>query len=347
MTMINKILGLMTILLLLSACSFIAPATPSTSQLETLVFQTLTAMPSPLPPTNTPVVVRPTNTMLAPAPTVSLPTPTVSLPTPTMVLPTPTAVPTNIPIPTSVSYPTQVVQQPPAVTVYSPRYADQFIYYYFYYINQRNYPRTWSLLTDSFKYTNNTAAQGGYLGYANFWDSVRRVDIFGVTVTSLSGNYAVVNVNMRYTYQNGAVVSNLQTYNLIYDPGRGSWLFNSFTAITTPSPEPAIVQTPEQFIYSYFSNINAGNYSLTWTLLTDRFKAIANNSSYTNYTNFWSSVTRVDVGSVSLSSQNGGTAVVNVYMVFNYSSGVVTPNNLVFHLVYDWSRATWLFDSPN
>ena len=342
--MLNKILGLLTVLLLLSACSFVAPATPSTSQLETVVFQTLTAMPSPLPPTNTPVVVHPTSTMLPPAPTVSLPTPTMVPPTPTVSLPTPT----NIPVPTSVPYPTQVVQQPPAVTVYSPQYADQFIYYYFYYINQRNYPLTWSLLTDSFKYANNTAAQGGYLGYANFWDSVRRVDIFGVTVTSLSGNTAVVSVNIRYTYQNGTVISNLQTYNLIYDSGRGSWLFNSFTPITTPSPQPAIGQTPQQFIYDYFLNINThNNYASTWSLLTDRFKAAENNSSYTDYTNFWNTVSRVDLDSVSLSSQNGGTAVVNVYMVFNYSNGVVTPNNLVFHLVYDWSRATWLFDSPN
>jgi len=332
--MINKILGLMTVLLFLSACSFVAPATPSTGQLETLVFQTLTAMPSHLPPTNTPVVIRPTSTMLAPAPTLSLPSPTL-------------APPTSVPLPTSVPYPTQGIPQPPAVTVYSPRYADQFIYYYFYYINQRNYPLTWSLLTDSFKYANNTADQGGFLGYANFWDSVRRVDIFGVTLTSLSGNYAVASVSMQYVYQNGAVIANLQTYNLVYDPGRGSWLFNSFTAITTPSPQPAILQTPEQFIYSYFSTINAGNYSLTWTLLTDRFKALANNSSYADYTNFWTSVSRVDVDSVSLSSQSGGSAVVNVYLVFNYSSGVVTPSNLVFHLVYDWGRATWLFDTSN
>jgi hypothetical protein len=164
----------------------------------------------------------------------------------------------------------------------------------------------------------------------------------------LSGNNAVVSVNIRYTYQNGTVISNLQTYNLIYDPGRGSWLFNSFTPITTPSPQPAIGQTPQQFIYNYFSNINTyNNYASTWSLLTDRFKAAENNSSYTDYTNFWNTVSRVDLDSVSLSSQNGGTAVVNVYMVFNYSNGVVTPNNLVFHLVYDWSRATWLFDSPN
>jgi len=48
-----------------------------------------------------------------------------------------------------------------------------------------------------------------------------------VAVTSQSGGYAVVIVNMQYTYQNGFVASNLQTFNLIYNSGRATWLFNS------------------------------------------------------------------------------------------------------------------------
>jgi hypothetical protein len=332
--MIKKIVGLMTILVFLSACSLIAPATPSTGQLETSVFQTLTAMPSQIPPTKTPTAVLPTATVIVFTPTVSLPTPTATLAT-------------NTPVPTASPYPTAVVQLPPAVPGYSQLYPDQFIYYYFYNINQRNYEITWTLLTDSFKYANNSSGLGGFLGYANFWDSVQRVDIFGVTVTSQSGNYAVVSVNMRYTYKNGSVISNLQTYNLVYNAGKSSWMFNSFTPITTSTPLPPITQTPEQFINSYFGSINAGNYSLTWSLLTDRFKAKMNSSSYSNYTNFWTSVSSVDVISVSLGSLNGGTSIVNVYMVFNYKSGVVTSSNEVFYLVYDWSRSTWLFDTSN
>jgi len=331
--MIKKILGLI-ILLLLPACSFILPPTPNTSQLETSVFKTLTAMPSPLPPTHTPAVIHPTNTVLAPTSTVSLPTPTaVQL--------------TNTPPATFTPYPTQVIPQPTAVTSYSPVYADTFIYYYFFYINQRNYPLTWSLLTDSFKYANNTADQGGYLGYVNFWDSVNRVDINGVTITSLNSYNAVVVVNMRYNYKSGSVISNLQTFNLVYAPSRASWMFNSFTPITTPSPQPAITQTPEQFIYGYFGNINAANYSLTWSLLTDRFKAKNNHSSYTDYAGFWTGVNRVDVTGVSVLSQVIDVATVSVSLVFNYSSGTITPETIQFHLVYDWSRATWLFDSPN
>ena len=208
-TMTNKIPGLMTTLLLLSACTLALPSTLDFSLVETGVSQTLTALPSPIPPSNTPIVLLP--------------------PTGAPPLPTPTFTPTYPPVPSSLPTLTSpaIVPLPTAFPVYSPQYPDQFIRYYYSYINQRNYQLTWSLLADSFKYAVNGAAQGGFLGYANFWDTVRRVDIFGVAVTSQSGGYAVVIVNMQYTYQNGFVASNLQTFNLIYNSGRATWLFNS------------------------------------------------------------------------------------------------------------------------
>ena len=325
-TMTNKILGLMTSLLLLSACSLVSPSTPSINQVGTAIMQTLTALPSPTSPTKT----------IAAVP----PTPTAILPTPTAILLTDTPTPTEVPSPTSVILP------PPAVQVYSPQYPDQFIRYYYSKINQRNYQLTWSLLSDSFKYANNGADQGGFLEYANFWDSVRRVDIFGVTITSQSGGYAGVNVNMQYSYYSGAIISNLQPFNLIYDYNRGTWLFNSFTPISTSLPPPVIPQTPGGFIYNYFNNINAGNYSLTWSLLTDRFKTNMNHNSYDNYTTFWTGVSRVDISNVSIESQSGGNAVVSVYMVFNYNNGLVTSSTVRYYLIYDSGRGTWLFDSP-
>jgi len=207
--MTNKIPGLMTTLLLLSACTLALPSTPDISLVETWVSQTLTALPSPIPPSNTPIVLLP--------------------PTGAPLLSTPTLTPANPPVPSSLPTltSTAIVPLPTAVPVYSPQYPDQFIRYYYSYINQRNYQFTWTLLSDSFKYAVNGAAQGGFPGYENFWNTVQRVDIFGVAVTSQSGGYAVVIVNMQYTYQNGAVASNLQTFNLIYDYNRSTWLFNS------------------------------------------------------------------------------------------------------------------------
>jgi hypothetical protein len=57
--------------------------------------------------------------------------------------------------------------------------------------------------------------------------------------------------------------------------------FTSTPNLVTVTPGPSgtftqtpvfLVQTPEQFVYYYFANINSRNYSLTWSLLTDRFK---------------------------------------------------------------------------
>jgi hypothetical protein len=325
--MTNKILGFITTLLLLSACTLALPSTPDTRMVQTGGAQTLTALPSPIPPTNTPITILPTSTSLPPTPA-----------------PTDTSIPTSSPIPTQAS--TAIVILPTAISAYSPQYPDQFIRYYYSYINQRNYQLTWSLLSDNFKYAVNGAGEGGFLGYANFWDTVQRVDIYGVSITSQGGGYAVVVVNMQYTYQNGVITSNLQTFNLIYDYNRSTWLFNSFTPLATPLPTPAGLQTPGQFIYDYFANINAGNYAFTWSLLTDRFKTNVNHNSYSDYVTFWTSVSRLDISGVSIESQTATNAVVMVGMVFNYNGGLVTTSNQRFYLFYDSGRGTWLFDSP-
>ena len=336
---------ILVLLLVLPACSLFTAVTPDTGQLETSVFQTLTAMPTLPPQINNPVP-----TTLLP-PTAAAPSSTPVIP-PTGTQPVPTSTATALILATVTPYvllptSTNAGPLPTAIPLYSPQVADQFIHYYYNLINQRNYQVTWSLLTDSFKFANNSAAQGGYLGYADFWDTVKRVDIFGVTVTSQGGGYAVVNVSMQYTYKNGSIIPSLQAFNLVYDYSRNTWMFNSFTPIPTSAPTPTILQTPEQFIYNYFANINAGNYTLTWSLLTDLFKKNANNNSYTNYTDFWTTVSRVDVFSVSIASQSGLNAVVNVNMTFNYVGGNVVPSVQKFTLVYDSSRGTWLVDSPH
>ena len=328
--MTNKILGLLTTLLLLSACTLALPSTTDTGAVETGVFQTLTAWPSPIPPTKTPIVI--ISTQPPPQPTSTF--------TPTN---TPVPSSTATPIPTLAAY----VPLPSAVPYYSPLYPDQFIRYYYTNINLRNYQLTWSLLADSFKWAVNGPDQGGFLGYADFWDTVQRVDIFGVSVTSQSGGYAAVDVSMQYSYKNGFVSSTLQSFNLIFDYSRSTWLFNSFTSYPTPPPPPPVsLQTPTQFIYNYFANINAGNYGLTWSLLTDRFKTNVNHNSYDDYANFWTSVSRLDITGVSIESQTDTNAVVTVGMVYNYLGGLVTTSNQQFNLYYDAGRGTWLFHSP-
>jgi hypothetical protein len=66
------------------------------------------------------------------------------------------------------------------------------------------------------------------------------------------------------------------------------------------------VQTPQDFIFYYFNNINSRNYTLTWSLLSDRFKNTLNGPSqggYQVYVDFWDSVKQVTVSDVTQTCQ--------------------------------------------
>jgi len=333
---------LILLLLLLSACFPQAAPTPSADVLATSVVQTLTALPSQTEIVRlvTPVVY---------TPTAGLPTLTSQAPIPTN---TPPAVPTQVIIPpTPVPYVPPVVY-PTAIPAWSPTYADQFIHYYYQRINARDYTTTWSLLTDAFKAAVNSEVSGGYAGYVNFWNTVQRVDIYNVTITSWDGYYATVVVNMVYNYMNGFVNSSSQTFHLFYNSVRGTWMFDSAAATPLPTAIPTPVSVPSypaDFIYYYFNNINLRNYTLTWSLLSASF--IANNNppaegGYTGYVNYWNSVSRVDVTYITVNSNSGGYAEVAVGLVFNYVSGPVTSGNPHYHLVYNYGIGNWQFYSP-
>ena len=134
----------------------------------------------------------------------------------------------------------------------------------------------------------------------------------------------------------------------------------TLTAYPTPSPGPSLTatlqqtptpaaqtpQTPQGFIYLYFDQINARNYSLTWTLLTDRFKGNLDGSDfygYQDYVTFWDSVSHVTVVDVSYSCQEQVCAVA-VTLQLAYTSGQLDTSTYPYTLTYDLSRNTWLFD---
>jgi hypothetical protein len=114
-------------------------------------------------------------------------------------------------------------------------------------------------------------------------------------------------------------------------------------------PSSPILQTPDQFIRSYYSNINVANYAYTWSLLTSNFIATNNGPAtggYAGYVSFWNTVHEVVVQGVGLVSQNGGYAVVNVSALYHYNNGSLVNTTVAFNLTYNYSRATWMFDSP-
>ena len=105
---------------------------------------------------------------------------------------------------------------------------EQFVRGYFELINLRRYDQSWQVLSDAFKQKFHCCNRDGsyaFEPYANWNDSIRRIDVLEVRVLEQDGARASLLVALRYTYQDGRVVNDNVRLELASD-GRGSWLIN-------------------------------------------------------------------------------------------------------------------------
>ena len=116
-------------------------------------------------------------------------------------------------------------------------------------------------------------------------------------------------------------------------------------------PASTIVVTPsnsvEQFVRTYFQEINNRNYETTWSLLSDAFKATSNSpqhGGYQGYVDFWNTVDRVEILEIKILEQSSQSAEVFVVANYHYKNGVTTTGEQTFSFIYDFTRNTWLFD---
>ena len=176
--------------------------------------------PTPLPftPTSLPQTIVPganstipsvpsaTNTSLLPELNTPIP-PVASTLTP---LPTLTAA---VPLPV---FTTTVLQDP-----------SEFARWYFTRVwNERDYQNLWdNYLTPSYKAN---VGSGLFADYVGWWNSVARVDVIAADVLQNNGRDAWVRVNLTFHMQDGRVVDNqVYDYDFLYDPGRGTWMFDA------------------------------------------------------------------------------------------------------------------------
>jgi hypothetical protein len=106
---------------------------------------------------------------------------------------------------------------------------------------------------------------------------------------------------------------------------------------TTTTPSPSIPALPIDFIEFYYENINNRNYDLTWSLLSEQYKAERNPDGKGPYMDFWNSVSRVDIYSLDYTEISSNSAI--VVMDSN-----ITATPLSYYLIWDSSRNTWLFN---
>jgi len=125
-----------------------------------------------------------------------------------------------------------------------------------------------------------------------------------------------------------------------------------FGADQTPVPPSTSTATPGfpdpvVFIQYYYTNISDQNYDLTWSLLSEDFVSRNNSPAqggYEAYVKWWQKVSRVDVESVEILTQQGDTVTVQVDAVFYYASGSQSTEHLKYQLIFDAARGTWLFN---
>jgi hypothetical protein len=103
---------------------------------------------------------------------------------------------------------------------------DQFIRDYFAGIDNRDYERTWSMLSDKFKKKHNCCNPDGTFqlqSYVDWWNTVKKTEILKVQEINLNNNSATIKVWIRFYYKDGRVIEDNFTYGLIPDPNSNSW----------------------------------------------------------------------------------------------------------------------------
>ena len=105
---------------------------------------------------------------------------------------------------------------------------EQFVSSYFKAINNRNYQKTWGMLSDHFKRRQHCCnSDGSYQKkpYIQWWKSVQKVKILNIDTLRLENNFAVVSAKLKFYFMDGRVVDDTINWELIPNSSGDSWLF--------------------------------------------------------------------------------------------------------------------------
>ncbi|KOP26905.1 protein kinase [Hapalosiphon sp. MRB220] len=123
-------------------------------------------------------------------------------------------------------------------------------------------------------------------------------------------------------------------------------------ASQTPTPEETTATnpentrpSPEEFIQSYYANINQGEYQTAWNQLSPNFQ---NNKSlhpngYLSYIDWWGGkVQQVEVEQVSLVENSTETAIVSAQLKYILKTGRESSSSINFSLLWDAGNNKWV-----
>ena len=102
--------------------------------------------------------------------------------------------------------------------------------------------------------------------------------------------------------------------------------------------------SPSQSVINYYNTINNRDYTTSWNQLTAKFQREKSNNTYSEYTNWWNQVQRVEIETAKTITSTSNTATVEVKLEYQMKSRRVIPNVLRFQLVWNQVQKNWNFD---
>lgn len=115
----------------------------------------------------------------------------------------------------------------------------------------------------------------------------------------------------------------------------------SFQPAETPAPNrPAA----DEFVKNHYLALQNRNYSDTWSELSPRFQSLSTDS-YSDYLQWWNSVSDIKIGNINLVNQSSNAAVVDAELYYVMNTGrVVEDSNKRIYLVWSDAKKSWLFE---
>lgn len=104
---------------------------------------------------------------------------------------------------------------------------------------------------------------------------------------------------------------------------------------STPIPTPTPISSPDTFPEEYYQQINRGNYSTAWQMLTSEHRqdSVKHPNGYGSYAEWWDKVSSVSVNRTTTVSHGSNSATLDTNVTYNMATGRQSSQNLRFYLV--------------
>lgn len=239
---------------------------------------------------------------------------------------------------------------------------EQTVRDYYAAVASHQYHITWPMLSRSFKTQWNCCTPAGdfdFAGYAEWWDSVSRVEVAQAVSVAQTERTATVYAELVYYTKSGRVIQDPAYISLALEDTTPfqAWIFTGKQASSpqvAPTPTPPIGpvwQMPAQVIRSYYSALGNRRYDAAWAMLSDNFKhnwtccTPGHGYDYGFYTAWWNRVQRISLGDMYVVRQDGASAVVFANASYQLDSGDWVSDMLPYKaLTFDAASGGWLLD---